>query len=260
MKNMSKVILAKIIAWSSHIHTALAHTYMDSLCPRHAIWRHRSGSTEAWVMVCCLTAPDHYLSQCWLFTSRAVWLISESNFHDDVIKWKHFPCYWPFVNSPHKGPWRGALIFFFDLCLNKRLSLQSQDWWFETPSHTLWRDCYVAGAYSLGSTVISIGSSHNKFTCRYFSDSQIMINFVQWELNTSAHWIHIHCSIRSLNAKDTYGLVTVFNQLIQRKTISSQRLFNFPLFSKLEFELRLNYLFFCSIMVAWHPIKQPNGA
>ena len=30
--------------------------------------------------------------------------------HDDVIKWKHFPRYWPFVhrspvNSPHKGQW-----------------------------------------------------------------------------------------------------------------------------------------------------------
>ena len=39
--------------------------------------------------------------------------------HDDVIKWKHFPSYWPFVrgihrspvNSPHKGQWRGALMF-----------------------------------------------------------------------------------------------------------------------------------------------------
>ena len=38
---------------------------------------------------------------------------------DDVIKRKHFPRYWPFVrgihrspvNSPHKGQWRGALIF-----------------------------------------------------------------------------------------------------------------------------------------------------
>ena len=37
---------------------------------------------------------------------------------DDVIKWKHFPRYWPFVrgihrspvNSPHKGQWRGALM------------------------------------------------------------------------------------------------------------------------------------------------------
>ena len=30
--------------------------------------------------------------------------------HDDVIKWKHFSLYWP-VNSPHKGQWRGALLF-----------------------------------------------------------------------------------------------------------------------------------------------------
>ena len=39
--------------------------------------------------------------------------------HDDVIKWKHFPRYCPFVrgihrspvNSPLKGQWRGALMF-----------------------------------------------------------------------------------------------------------------------------------------------------
>ena len=39
-------------------------------------------------------------------------------YHDDVIKWKNFPRYWPFVkgihrqpvNSPYKGQWRGALM------------------------------------------------------------------------------------------------------------------------------------------------------
>ena len=39
--------------------------------------------------------------------------------HDDVIKWKQFPRNWPFVRrihrspvtSPHKGQWRGALMF-----------------------------------------------------------------------------------------------------------------------------------------------------
>ena len=39
--------------------------------------------------------------------------------HNDVIKWKHFPRYLPFVRgihrspvkSPHKGQWRGALMF-----------------------------------------------------------------------------------------------------------------------------------------------------
>ena len=51
---------------------------------------------------------------------------SEAAFHnDDVIKWKHFPRYWPFVrgihrspvNSPHKDQWRGALVFFFFICV-----------------------------------------------------------------------------------------------------------------------------------------------
>ena len=53
--------------------------------------------------------------------------------HDDVIKWKHFPRYWPFVrgihwwpvNSPHKGQWRGALMFslicaWMNACVNNR--------------------------------------------------------------------------------------------------------------------------------------------
>ena len=45
---------------------------------------------------------------------------SMADYHvaDDVIKWKHFPRYWPFVrgihrspvDSPHKGQWRGALM------------------------------------------------------------------------------------------------------------------------------------------------------
>ena len=71
--------------------------------------------------------------------------------HDDVIKWKHFPRYWPFVrgihrspvNSPHKGKWRGALVFFFVLFPKKRLSKQSWGWWFETPSGSLWRHSNV---------------------------------------------------------------------------------------------------------------------
>ena len=39
--------------------------------------------------------------------------------NDDVINWKHFPCYWPFVigihrslvNSTRKGQWCGTLMF-----------------------------------------------------------------------------------------------------------------------------------------------------
>ena len=48
------------------------------------------------------------------------------------------------VKSPHKGQWRGALIFFY-LRLNKRLSKQPWGWWFETPSWSLWRQCNELG-------------------------------------------------------------------------------------------------------------------
>ena len=70
-----------------------------------------------------------------------------STIHDDVIKWKHFPRYWPLVrgihrspvNSPHKGQWRGALRFSLICAWIKRLSKQWRGWWFETLSCPLWR-------------------------------------------------------------------------------------------------------------------------
>ena len=53
-----------------------------------------------------------------LWWSEVCWS-THCGLHDDVIKWKHFPRHWPFVrgiyrspvNSPHKGQWRGALMF-----------------------------------------------------------------------------------------------------------------------------------------------------
>ena len=38
-----------------------------------------------------------------------------------------------------QSQWRGALIFFFNLRLNKRLNKPSWGWLFETPSRLLWR-------------------------------------------------------------------------------------------------------------------------
>ena len=52
----------------------------NSLRPSDAIWRQRSGSTLAQVMACCLTAPSHYLHQCWLIISKVLWHSSEGNF------------------------------------------------------------------------------------------------------------------------------------------------------------------------------------
>ena len=51
-----------------------------------------------------------------IFLNENAWTLIK---HDDVTKWKHFPCYWPFVrgihrspvNSPRKVQWHGALMF-----------------------------------------------------------------------------------------------------------------------------------------------------
>ena len=65
------------------------------------------------------THPMASPRKCWpgLLSTRTARVINLP--HDDVIKWKHFTRYWPFVrgihwspvNSPHKGQWRRALIF-----------------------------------------------------------------------------------------------------------------------------------------------------
>ena len=76
-------------------------------------------------------------------------ITTDSWMYDDVIKWKHFPRYWPFVWGIHRLPapsqsqWRGALMFFFDLHPNKQLSKQSWGWWFETPWRSLWSHCML---------------------------------------------------------------------------------------------------------------------
>ena len=56
---------------------------------------------------------------CKLLTQVRPQTLTLSKCHDDVIKWKYFPRYWPFVrgihrspvNFPHKGQWRGAFMF-----------------------------------------------------------------------------------------------------------------------------------------------------
>ena len=42
-----------------------------------------------------------------------------------------------------KAQWRGAMMFSLICTLDKRLSKQSWDWWFETPQRSLWRHCNV---------------------------------------------------------------------------------------------------------------------
>ena len=62
-------------------HEAIA-TYTSD-----AIWRHRSGSELAELMACCLTAPGHYQSWCWLIIRKVQWHSSDFLFKSPRGQW-----------------------------------------------------------------------------------------------------------------------------------------------------------------------------
>ena len=76
-------------------HTRVSHLntrpqWVNSLGPSDAIWRHKTGSTLAQVMACCLMAPSHYLSQCWLIISKIEWHSSKGKFTRDTSAISHW--------------------------------------------------------------------------------------------------------------------------------------------------------------------------
>ena len=90
------------------------------------------------------------------FTTKDISLYTSAglnNFRGRIAWWRHqmetFSALLAFCagNSPVRGefstqrPVTRSVDAFFDLHLNKQLSKQSQGWWFETPSCSLWRQC-----------------------------------------------------------------------------------------------------------------------
>ena len=78
--------------------------FINSLWLSDIICRRRSGSTLVQVMACCLTAPSHYLNQCWLIISKArQWHSSEVNFTRDNSAINHLnklDNFLPHIKSP----------------------------------------------------------------------------------------------------------------------------------------------------------------
>ena len=68
----------------------------NSLWPGDVIWWQESRSTLNQVMACCLTAPSHYLNQCWLMISEVLWHSPDSNFTENtsvIYGWNEFEIY-----------------------------------------------------------------------------------------------------------------------------------------------------------------------
>ena len=133
--------------------------------------------------------------------------------HDDVIKWEHFPRYWPIVrgihrspvNSPHKGQWCGALMF-------PLIARQ----WFETPLCSLWRHCNVLSspcipwldenqrcfACTLSIYVLMFALQRNipfpkqMFWCNIYEE--------KWHFHHLLTWIFVYICIYSVNEKGSW--------------------------------------------------------
>ena len=79
---------------------------------------------------------------------------------------------------PAQRPVRRSFDVFFDLRLNKRLSKQWRGWWFETPSHPVWRHC----------NVIAVAQSSKKD----FPEKGISATYEKYPSRNSTSWIHNH--------------------------------------------------------------------
>ena len=97
-----------------------------------------------------------------------------------------FPRYWPFVrvihwspvNSPHKGQWRGALMFFF-ICawINSWVNKLA----IETPSRPSWRHCNAM--FFVHVIIMIVHAINSVLGCMFVlakgtpSENKIMIDF-----------------------------------------------------------------------------------
>ena len=132
-----------------------------------------------------------YLNCVLIFWTVVTWNIF---YHDDVIKWKHFPRYLPFVKGIHQSqrPVTQCFEVFFDLRLNKLLSKQLRRQCFETPSRSLWRHCNVLLGYDAATCELCYIISES-----YMMSQLCMINYA----TVSTPWIRIIASDNARNER-----------------------------------------------------------
>ena len=108
------------------------------------------------------------------------------NTHDDVMKWKYFPRYWPYVRGIHRSRWfprtkasDAGLWCFIWSAPEKRLIKQWWGWRFETPSRPLWRHCNVIYILTFFKLPLSFMCTNNRHSgIQYFNYRLNVIVFI----------------------------------------------------------------------------------
>ena len=121
--------------------------------------------------------------------------------HDDVIKWKHFPRYWPFlpgihrspVNSPNKGQWCGALMFSL-ICvwINSRVNNREAGDLRRYRTHYDVTVMFIS--YTLLFLISNIAMQGGTFSQLFFHGALLLFNAMNtkktWKQSLIAHFHH----------------------------------------------------------------------
>ena len=87
----------------------LFYVSINSLWPGDTIWRHSTGSTSSQVMVCCLTAPGHYMNQ---WRPNVLWhspVANDTTNTQDIYPWYENDSF-QITATYSKGQWVDVLM------------------------------------------------------------------------------------------------------------------------------------------------------
>ena len=116
------VCMATHMDWTCIMHAFPMHNYLTFTGEPFIIWQYLAPTL---LIICIIMPSSVYYGNLVIFIRKMLCMQNRNPLHQGdltnyyVIEWNHFPRYWPFargihrssVNSPHKGQWRGALIF-----------------------------------------------------------------------------------------------------------------------------------------------------
>ena len=88
---------------------------------------------------------------------------------------------------PSQRPLTRSFDIFFDLLLNKRLRKQPRRWWFERPSHSLWRHCsVVVSLHAAGYLVLFYLNDHH--TINFYPYHFVLISWIYRQFYPQTRW------------------------------------------------------------------------
>ena len=162
------------------------------------MWRQRSGSKLAQVLVSCLTTQSYYLNQCWLITRKVQWhspddeftrdtrsindnfYLSEISFKFPRVQWVNLWC----VRNRRKC--NGLVLFLLEFvicCKISILGLNVCDWLL--PQKQCWK-ALTNASFNLN---ISIFCSRLRSIGNFVYNHTVAIN--HFILNDKSLWLHV---------------------------------------------------------------------